>query len=94
MWIIQSKKKKVPGWYTFSFLFYFFKYLGIRGNLGFGRLFVFILVMTACITWCQGSSQIVRKKFVVPSNYVIKGTTSLIKEIGEITIFSLTHLLE
>ena len=43
---------------------------------------MFILVITVCITWCQGSSQIVRKKFVAPSNYVIKGTTSLIKEIG------------
>lgn len=74
------RKKKVPDWYTFSFLF-FFKYLGIRGNLGFGRLVVFILVMTVYITWCQGSSQTVRKKFGVPSHYIIKGITSLIKEI-------------
>lgn len=43
---------------------------------------MFILVMTVYITWCQDSSQTVRKKFVVPKHYVIKGITSLIKEIG------------
>lgn len=42
---------------------------------------MFILVMTVYITWCQGSSQTVRKKFGVPSHYIIKGITSLIKEI-------------
>ena len=78
MWIIQLEKKKCQTGILFLFCF-FFKYLGIRGNLGFWRLVVFILVMTVCIIWCQGSSQTVRKKFVVPNHYVIKGITSLIK---------------
>lgn len=55
MWIIQLEKKSARLVYFFFFLF--LKYLGIRGNLGFGRLTVFILVMTVYITWCQDSSQ-------------------------------------
>lgn len=76
------RKKKKSARLVYFFFFIFFKYLGIRRNLGFGRLTVFILVMTVYITWCQDSSQTVRKKFVVPKHYVIKGITSLIKEIG------------
>lgn len=61
MWIIQPKKSQAA--------IVFLKYLGKRGNAGFGRLIGFILGMTICITWCQGYTQMVIEKFVVPVTY-------------------------
>lgn len=61
MWIIQPKKSQAA--------IVSLKYLGKRGNAGFGRLTGFILGMTICITWCQDYTQVVIEKFVVPVTY-------------------------